>query len=215
MEGQEHSTPGGGDRHFACTLSSVLVRRVRRLLGENGLMDLLERAGSERTVAYLDDLTNWISYDEAMALFAAAADLTGDELIARHVGEETIAQHAGTPVATLMRSLGSPQAIYSQITQAGSKFTTVSALDAEEVVPGRAVIREQAIPPFGRTVAHCDWAKGMLSQPTVLFGLPPATVEETQCQARGADACVYEITWDASMAEKTSDPAEHVTVLES
>ena len=215
MGTQEHSSPEGGDRHFACTLSSVLVRRVRRTLGEDGLTQLLERAGSQRTVAYLDDLTNWISYDEAMALFAAAAELTGDEQIARRVGEETIAQHAGTPVATLMRSLGSPEAIYEQITQAGSKFSTVSVLEALEVAPGRAVIRERQVPPFVRTVEHCDWAKGLLSQPTVLFGVPAAVVEETACQARGADACVYEITWDASLAEKTSDPAEHVTVLES
>ena len=215
MGTQEHSSPEGGDRHFACTLSSVLVRRVRRTLGEDGLTQLLERAGSQRTVAYLDDLTNWISYDEAMALFAAAAELTGDEQIARRVGEETIAQHAGTPVATLMRSLGSPEAIYEQITQAGSKFTTVSVLEALEVSPGRAVIRERQVPPFVRTVEHCDWAKGLLSQPTVLFGVPAAVVEETACQARGAEACVYEITWDASLAEKTSDPAEHVTVLEA
>ena len=215
MGEQEHSSPEGGDRHFACTLSSVLVRRVRRTLGEEGLTELLELAGSERTVAYLDDLTNWISYDEAMALFSAAAELTGDPQIARRVGEETIAQHAGTPVATLMRSLGSPEAIYAQITQAGSKFTTVSVLEALEVAPGRAVIPERECDGFERTVQHCDWAKGLLSQPTALFGLPPATVEESACQARGDDACVYEITWDASLADRTSDPAEHVTVLES
>ena len=211
---QEHSTPEG-DRHFACTLSSVLVRRVRRTLGEDGLSRLLERAGSERSVAYLDELTNWISFDEAMALFSAAAELTGDEQIARRVGEETIAQHAGTPVATLMRSLGSPEAIYEQITQAGSKFSTVSVLEALDVAPGHAVIRERQLPPFPRTVAHCEWAKGLMSQPTVLFGVPPAVVEETACQARGAEACVYEVSWDATLAERTSDPAEHVTVLES
>jgi diguanylate cyclase (GGDEF)-like protein len=204
-----------GDHHFAGTLSSVLVRRMRRTLGEEGLMQLLERSGSKRTVAYLDDLTNWISYDEAMALFAAAAELTGDPQIARRVGEETVAQHAGTPVATLMRSLGSPDAIYSAMAQAGSKFTTASVLEAVEVTPGRAVIREQAAPGFNRTVAHCDWAKGLLSQPTVLFGLPPANVEESTCQARGDDCCLYEVTWDADLAAKTADPAEHVVVLES
>jgi diguanylate cyclase (GGDEF)-like protein len=203
------------DHHFACTLSSVLVRRIRRTLGEEGLNQLLERAGSKRTIAYLDDLTNWISYDEAMALFAAGAELTGDQQIARHVGEETVAQHAGTPVATLMRSLGSPDAIYSAMAQAGSKFTTASILEAVEVSPGRAVIREHAAEGFTRTVPHCDWAKGLLSQPTVLFGLPPATVEESTCQARGDDSCLYEITWDAAMAAKTADPAEHVVVLES
>jgi diguanylate cyclase (GGDEF)-like protein len=206
---------GSADHHFACTLSSVLVRVVRRMLGEEGVRELLERAGSQRTVAYLDDLTNWISFDEAMLLFRAARELTGDPLIARRVGEETIAQHAGTPVATLMRSLGSPEAIYEQITQAGSKFTTASALEAVEVVPGRAVIRERAVEGFPRIVDHCEWAKGLMSQPTVLFGLPPAAVQESTCQARGDEACVYEITWDAGLAAKTADPAEHVTVLEN
>ena len=215
MGEQEPGTSGGGDRHFACTLSSVLVRRLRRTHGEEALSRLLELAGSERTVAYLDELTNWISYHEAMALFAAAEEITGDPRIARRVGEETIAQHAGTPVATLMRSLGSPEEIYRQITQAGSKFSTVSELEAPEVEPGRAVIRERACEGFERTVHHCDWAKGLLSQPTVLFGLPPATVEETACQARGAEACVYEISWDAELAARTSDPVQHVTVLES
>jgi diguanylate cyclase (GGDEF)-like protein len=206
---------GLGAHHFACTLSSVLVRRVRRVCGENGLAQLLELSGSEHTVAYLDEITNWISYDESMALFAAAVEVTGEEQIARQVGEETLAQHAGTPVATLMRSLGSPEEIYRQIAQAGSKFTTVSRLEAVEVAPGRAVIREQACAGFERTRAHCDWAQGLMSQPTVLFGLPPATVTESECQAEGADACVYEITWNAEFAAKMSDPAEQVTVLES
>jgi diguanylate cyclase (GGDEF)-like protein len=212
---EELETHGSPDHHFACTLSSVLVRRIRRTLGEDGLTQLLELAGSKRTVAYLDDLTNWISHAEAMALFAAAKELTGDPQAPRRVGEETISQHAGTPVATLMRSLGSPQAIYEQITQAGSKFTTVSVLEAIEVKPGRAVIREQAVEGFERTLDHCQWAKGLMSQPTMLFGLPPANVEESTCQALGADACLYEITWDAALAEKTSDPVEHITVLES
>ena len=215
MPDETRGTQGSGDHHFAGTLSSVLIRRIRRTLGEDGLQELLERSGSERTVAYLDDLTSWISYDEAMALFAAAVELTGDQQIARRVGEETVAQHTGTPVATLMRSLGSPEAIYGAMSQAGSKFTTASVLEAVEVAPGRAVIRECAAPGFVRTVHHCDWAKGLLSQPTCLFGLPPANVEESSCQARGDDCCLYEITWDADMAAKTADPAEHVMVLES
>lgn len=206
---------GLGAHHFACTLSSVLVRRVRRLCGENGLMELIQLSDSKRTIAYLDEITNWISYDEAMALFAAAVKVTGEEQVARKVGEETLAQHAGTPVATLMRSLGSPEEIYRQIAKAGSKFSAVSKLDAVEVAPGRAVIREHEIPGFKRTRAHCDWAQGLMSQPTVLFGLPPATVTESQCQAEGADACLYEITWDAEFAAKMSDPAQQVTVLES
>jgi diguanylate cyclase (GGDEF)-like protein len=215
MAEQDKDVLTGGDRHLACTLSSVLVRHVRRIRGEEGLAELLELAGSKRTVAYLDDVTNWISFEEAMTLLRAAAGVTGDTQIARRLGEETIAQHTGTPVATLMRSLGSPDQIYRQITQAASKFSAVSVLEAIEVAPGHAVIRSYACPGFVRTIEHCDWAKGLLSQPTVLFGLPPATVEESACQARGADACIYEISWDSQLAAQTADPAEHITVLES
>lgn len=215
MDPQESGPHGGTDHHFACTLSSVLVRRVRRLLGEEGVKDLLAQARSTRTPAYLDDLTNWISFDEAMALLRAGAELTGDAEIAGHVGEETIAQHAGTPVATLMRSLGSPEEIFRQITQAASKFTTASLLEAVDVSPGHAVLTARACEGFKRAREHCDWAKGLISQPTVLFGLPPATVTETACQVDGANACVYEVSWDADLAARNADPAEHVTLLES
>ena len=68
MDEQDQDALRGGDRHLACTVSSVLIRRVRRLRGEDGLMEMLERAGSTRTIAYLDDVSNWISFDEAMAL---------------------------------------------------------------------------------------------------------------------------------------------------
>ncbi|HYZ79961.1 MAG TPA: diguanylate cyclase, partial [Solirubrobacteraceae bacterium] len=209
---QGHAAEG---RHLACTQSSVLLRLVRRLLGEDGLSELLELAGSTRTVAYLDDTTNWISLDESLALFKAAAELTGDAQIARRIGEEAVAQHAGTPVATLLRSLGSPEEVYRQITLTASKFTTITDLEPLEVEPGHAVIRSRVHEGFERTREHCDWAQGLLSQPTVLFGLPPATVEETTCQARGDEACTYEVAWDAQLAAERSDPVEHIAALES
>jgi diguanylate cyclase (GGDEF)-like protein len=214
MGGAEQQTADGG-RHLACTQSSVLLRLVRRMRGEDGLKELLELAGSTRTVAYLDDTTNWISLDESLALFQAAAEITGDPQIARRVGEEAVAQHAGTPVATLLRSLGSPEEVYRQITLTASKFTTITDLEPLLVEPGHSVIRSRVHDGFHRTREHCDWAQGLLGQPTVLFGLPPATVEETTCQARGDDCCTYEVTWDAVLAAERSDPVEHIAALES
>ncbi len=172
-------------------------------------------AGSKRTVAYLDDVTNWISLDESLALFKAAAELTGDPQLARRVGEEAVSQHAGTPVATLLRSLGSPEEVYRQMALAATKFSTITELDPLEVEPGRAVIISRVHKGFVRTREHCDWAQGLLSQPTVLFGLPPATVEETTCQARGDECCTYEATWDAELAAERSDPTKHIAALES
>src|SRR3954454_11699604 len=127
-------------RHFACTLPSVLLRQLRKSGGSAAVRELLSRAGCTHSEAYLDDVSNWISYDEAMSLFDAAEDITGDPDIARRIGEQTVTQHAGTPVATLLRSLGSPEEIFTKMALAATKFSTVAETEAVEVEPGRAVV---------------------------------------------------------------------------
>jgi GGDEF domain-containing protein len=57
-------------------------------------------------------------------------------------------------------------------------------------------VRSRTRAGFPRHPLMCDWAQGLLSQPCVRFGLPPARVEETECQARGGSQCRYVISWD-------------------
>ena len=136
-------------------MASTLVRHVRATLGDEAVASP-SPAGVEYTATYLDDVANWIWYDEAIALFEAGAVLTNDDRIGLHVGEETVRQHAGTPVATLLRSLGSPQAVYEQLTVGVTKFSTVTELIPTEVGPGRAVIRAKARPGFTRHRHLCN-----------------------------------------------------------
>jgi diguanylate cyclase (GGDEF)-like protein/putative nucleotidyltransferase with HDIG domain len=200
---------------LSCSMASTLVRHLRVTLGDEVVQDVIRVAGVDYTTTYLEDVGNWIWYHEAVALFEAAVTVTGDQGIACRIGEETVRQHAGTPVATLLRSLGSPQAVYEQLTVGVTKFSTVTELIPSEVGPGRALVRANARPGFKRHRHLCDWTAGMLSQPPVLFGLPPAQVEETSCQVRGDDHCLYEITWDAEGAARAADPQQLVTALET
>ncbi|MEA2405595.1 MAG: hypothetical protein QOE08_2242, partial [Thermoleophilaceae bacterium] len=196
-------------------MPSVLLREVRSSLGDEGVAELLRQADVPYTPEYLSDVGNWIWYAEAVALLDAAAVLTGDDRIGIRVGEEMVRQHAGTPVATLFRSLGSPQAIFEQLALAVTKFSTVTELQPLEVAPGRAVVRAQARGGFKRHRHMCDWTMGMLSQPPAVFGLPSAEVEESRCEIRGDDHCLYTITWDAESAERSADPQQLVTALEA
>jgi hypothetical protein len=199
----------------SCSMASTLLRYIGDALGELAVDELLSVSGVEYSSEYLDDVGHWIWYDEAVALFEAAAKLTGDEGIGRRVGERTVRQHAGTPVATLLRSLGSPEAIYEQQAAAVTRFSTVTELTPLEVVPGSAVLRAQARPGFKRHRHLCGWAAGLLSQAPPLFGLPPARVEESSCELRGDDYCLYTVTWDADQAASAADPREVVTALEA
>jgi diguanylate cyclase (GGDEF)-like protein len=203
------SEPG---KHLACSMTSVLVRLVREAHGESGVIALLEEAASSRDAAYLENIENWVSLDEACALLEAGARITGEDSFARQVGAETLVQHAGTQVATLMRSLGSPEAIYETVAQASSNVSTVSELKTLETGPGHVLISAVARDGFTRRLLHCDWAMGLLSGPPILFGLPPAHVEQTECQARGDARCLYSISWNAELA--AAEPQERITAME-
>ena len=109
------SDAGAQAGQIACSMPAALLRRVRAECGEDGVSRLLERARSVHTPAYFQDIGNWIDYEEAVALVEAAAELTGNQEIGRRAGEEMVAVHAGTSVATLLRSLGSPEAVLEQV----------------------------------------------------------------------------------------------------
>jgi diguanylate cyclase (GGDEF)-like protein len=196
-------------------MTSVLLRLVRAGGGEEAVAAVLAEAGWTRGAEALETTENWISFDEAVAMLEAAVEVTGDPVLARRTGEEAVRQHAGSPAATVLRSLGSPEAILAAIATTASKFTTVTTMEAVESAPGRAVIHSKPRPGFTRHPLLCDWAKGLLSQPTMLFGLPRARVVESECAAHGAPACVYEVSWDAELAEAAKDPAQQITALES
>jgi diguanylate cyclase (GGDEF)-like protein len=207
------SEPNG--RHLGCSMTSSLLSLVRAEGGSAAVDELLRVSGTPYDERYLDDPSNWISVDEGEALLHAGAEVTGDPAMARRVGEHFVSRHAGTGVATLLRSLGSPEEILANVAQAASKFSVVSEFTALEVQPGRARIQARARPGFVRKPVLCEWTIGLLSQCTVLFGLPPATVTESQCQAAGADSCIYEVTWDKVLAEAAADPEQRVTALEA
>src|SRR3954451_10125244 len=127
---------------------SMLLRQVRATLGAAAVEEVVRRSGVPHTPEYLDDVSNWIWYEEALAIFEAGAELTGDAGIGRRAGEQAVRQHAGTQVATLLRSLGSPQAVLEQISLVATKFSTITAMNPIEVGPGYARVNAIARPGF-------------------------------------------------------------------
>ena len=193
-------------------MTAVVLGRVRALLGDDGIGRLLDDASSPRTVAYLQDIGNWVSYGEAIALLEAGMRLTGDAAFARHVGEDFVRRLAGSSNSGVLLALGSPEALLRSIGVASHRFSTAADLECAEVRAGYAEIHATAAPGFTRHRLHCDWTAGLLTQATVLFGLPPATVEEDGCQTEGAPACRFRITWDPA-GGGDSDPAGEIRAL--
>ena len=117
-------------------MTSVLLRLVRSTGGEGLVAELLDRAKIKHEPVYLENVDNWVSLDEACAMLEAGVQLTGDPSFARRVGEHTLRQHAGTQVATVLRSLGSTEAVLQAITQSAARLSAVTKMDAIEAEPG-------------------------------------------------------------------------------
>jgi diguanylate cyclase (GGDEF)-like protein len=200
--------------HYSCSMTAVLLAEVRRWGGEQAVGELLDRAGSARSPEYLTDIANWVSYDEANALWEAATRLTQRPYFSRRVGEQAARQLASSPVAALLRSLGSPEALYRQMSVTASKFSTVSRLEEVEAHPGYAEITAVGVNGFQRSMHHCEWTQGLLSCATELYGLPPALVEHEECAALGAELCRYRVTWDADGERRHDGSSEQLTALQ-
>jgi diguanylate cyclase (GGDEF)-like protein len=199
--------------HFSCSMSAVLLARVRAFGGDDAVADLLEVAGSKRTPGYLCDITNWIAYDEAVALWQAGALVTHHPQFARAVGEDTARRLSGSQVASMLRSHGSPEHVYRAIATSTAEFSTVTKLDVTESGPGFADVVAVAAGGFPRSPDHCAWTCGLLTCGTVLFGLEPAVVEHDECQAMGAPACVYRVRWDIEIELADGSP-EQIAALQ-
>jgi diguanylate cyclase (GGDEF)-like protein len=192
-------------------LTAVILARVRRLLGDAGVARLLAHAQCEHTAEELEDVGNWVGYDEAIALLEAGEAITRDPSFARHAGEDGMRVLDGSPTAAVLRSLGSPEEHMRRLNVSSQRYSTAADLDAIEVRPGYAEIRAVASRGFTRHRQHCEWTTGMLSLATSLFGLPQAHVEHTACQALGAPDCRYFLTWDPTSADE--DDSAKVAML--
>ena len=215
MMGPHADTPPQTERgdHFSCSMSAVLLARVHAFGGADAVAEVLRLAGSKRSREYLCDITNWIAYDEAVALWHAGAHVTHHPQFARAVGEDTTHRLGGSQVASVLRSLGSPENVYRAIATSTAEFSTVTKLELIDAGPGFADVIAAAAGGFPRSPEHCAWTCGLLTCGTVLFGQGPAVVEHDQCQAMGAPHCVYRVRWDVE-AEAADGSPEQIAALQ-
>jgi diguanylate cyclase (GGDEF)-like protein len=210
---RDESSVTATGNHYSCSMSAVMLAEVAELSGEQAVADVLRVAQSTRAPEYLYDTTNWISYDEAVALWQAAAQVTHNPKLPMLAGQRSAQRLSASPVAALLRSLGSPENVYREVATSASKFSTVARLQAIVAGPGFAEITATPADGFPRARDHCAYTIGMLSTTTVLFGMPPAAVEHDCCAVFGAPECRYRISWSSQGTQASVDSGEQLTAL--
>lgn len=192
----------------------LIVGYVRAHAGEEGVRRLLARAGETRDLSEIENERTWSTYDQKVALLDAAGTVLGDLAIAVHVGESVLEQRVGLPVKLLLRALGSPAQVVRNIARAAPKFTTVADMTALDISRNEAVVSYRLHDGFPPSRYDCDLNIGLMSQISVLFGLPPATIEHPKCQVKGATTCIYRVRWARRTRLPWRAKAARIAVLE-
>ncbi|HUY86500.1 MAG TPA: sensor domain-containing diguanylate cyclase [Acidimicrobiales bacterium] len=193
---EETSTASETRDDVSGIMTRAVIRFVRKFGGDDAVSALIAQSGESRSISQLEDVTSWSSYDECCAMLDAAVSVTGDQQIGRKIGEYIITDYDTTEVTDLLRALGSPAECFRNMARASAKFTTVGPMDALEVGDGHAVIKCECRPEYKRHPQDCEMTKGLISQVPVLFDLVPATITESECQAKGGRYCMYSVAWE-------------------
>jgi diguanylate cyclase (GGDEF)-like protein len=207
-------TPDAGAGMISGATISVLARCVERVAGQGALERVLARSGEPMPADEVRAGLTWTSYANAVAMFRAGIEVTGDPGFPRAVGEEMLRQYEGSEVAALFRSLGSPGEVLRNVAMTSTKFSTATVLEAVEIGDDHAVVDAWAIRGLERDVTFCDYTAGVISQASVLFGMDAAQVEEVRCQRLGAPRCRYEVRWDVATSPDV-DPHRRIRHLEA
>ncbi|MFA9430857.1 diguanylate cyclase domain-containing protein [Egicoccus sp. AB-alg2] len=183
-------------RDTAGITTRLVLAYVRRHGGEQAVHDVLALAGVPHTQAELEDERTWSTYETKVALFTAADAVLGDPDVGRHVGEALLDEQVGAALRLVIGALGSPQQVLRSVAKAQVKFSASATMHARDVGRGHGTVAYRLHPPRAPSRYDCDYTRGLLTQVTVLFGLPPARIEHRECQVAGADACVFEMAWN-------------------
>ncbi|MGN6131960.1 MAG: DUF2378 family protein, partial [Nocardioidaceae bacterium] len=184
-------------RETAGTTMRLIVDYVRRQQGDDGVRRMLELAGERRPLSVLEDERVWSSYAAKIALLAAAGQVTGQRDVGRRIGEGALDSSVGATMKLLIGMVGSPAQLVRGIARVNNKFSTAADMAALASGPTSATIRYRVRDGYAPDVQDCGYTMGLLSCVPEIFGLPRARVSHDACQAKGAEACVYQLRWEA------------------
>jgi len=190
------SLPASEPREASGATIRILLAYVERARGEDALAKVIRRAGLEGREEELADESHWWSRETKLRLFAAATEVLHDPDLPRRMGEQAVEIGAGHATRIVLGTLGSPRNVYSQVGRAAARFTATLRLEPLSVRRGAARIRSRLAPGLSADVMECAYVAGMLAAAPRLFGLPAARVRHTRCEARGDEACIFEVSWE-------------------
>jgi serine/threonine-protein kinase len=202
----------GGKEEIRASVLKTYLLRLRAEKGELAVTALLANAGIDTGV--VDNETGWLSTGATKRALSAIAELLGSDAL-RQRGEWVTHPEALGTLVRMLRTSKEPIDAYRYIAANSRELTRVGTWEIEEPSlkgRGKAKIESVRMTYRSREEADegdrpdeegervlCATRQGELAGFPRVWGLPDATIVHSgTCIAKGAEACVYDVSWVGS-----------------
>jgi diguanylate cyclase (GGDEF)-like protein len=196
-------------RDIASILPFSILRYVANAVDEATAVRVRVAAGETRSRSQLGERGSWSSLERTLAIADAAAEATGDHQIGRRGGEELFrftqelgfndAHRASGSVAEALEAV---VAVSSRLS-VGRVMQVVDRASDHVLVEGRYTGGTRANPLF------CDYSTGYFACVPTIFGAT-GYAAELECEARGADHCLIQVSWSGEPAPTSAEASAPV-----
>lgn len=188
---QTVETLSGTIEDFHLRIVRPLVAYLAKTRGVEAVEAVARKA--RLTVKRLKSASSWVDHASFEALLAEARAQLANDTEFMNACVFDMAKLYG-PLVLVLR-VGSVRGCYEMMERTIHMASGVSKLETSEANQGpHIVLRYTTKKPESRLMCLSRQAQ-YRSVPTVWWGLPEATLEETTCIARGDDACTYRLAW--------------------
>ena len=181
------------DKDISCRLTSVVLKYIEKEKGREGVEEYVKKVGLGEE--YLNDHHNWLSFDAYTKQFEYAVEILGDKDAPFKIGLFSADKKNVGAIFVFVRGLANPYMAYRLLREIQNRFSRATKVDLLHLDNNRALIKSIVTHGHRMTKEACDFRKGIYASTPMAWDLPAAQIKERQCQAEGADSCIYEVSW--------------------
>ena len=183
-------------RQIASILPFSILRYVANAVGEADAERVRVASGESKTMAQLLERGAWSSLASTLAIADAATRLTGETQIGRRGGEELFRFTEEIGFSDVYRSRGSIEAALEDVVAASSRMSVGKVMTIVDRGERHILVEGRYTNATKPEALFCDYALGYWSSVPSLFGAT-GYAAELECQARGDDRCLVQVSWAA------------------
>ena len=176
-------------KETSCVTSNTLIRfaESRKLDVSKFLKDI------PYSYSYLIDTHNWIAHAYTKIMYLRLAEMLNDPNATYEAAIFSKKLRTLGIVVKIGQLFTGPEMAYKRCKEISWKFNRIYNMEPIKVERNHATIIVQYLPSFEPTKLGCRYTEGILAVGPTHWLLPKAEIKELQCQAEGAESCVYDI----------------------